>query len=255
MNALPDLKEYYNNNSIQPLDNLKVSEEIYWEDYYQYPDRNFEWKNGYLEEKIAGCYKNISLAAWLDFIIKCFLQTYPIAKVVQLGFAFRMVLSTGISIRKPDFAIVLNNNPIILNDEDISYKGIFDLCIESLSDSTKEGIIIDTIDKKNEYCNSGVKEYYIIDGTGKEMAFYRLNNKGKYDNIEPVCGDIIKSEVLPGFQFRISDFYKRTSIIEITNDEIYRDFMFPYYQVEKKRVERTEKNLELEKQELVRSFG
>jgi len=29
MNALPDLKEYYINNSIQPLDNLKVSEEKY----------------------------------------------------------------------------------------------------------------------------------------------------------------------------------------------------------------------------------
>jgi len=105
----------------------------------------------------VGDFKNIRLAAWLDLVIKCFLNTYPIAKVLQLEFAFRMVLSTGISIRKPDFAVVLNENPVVLNDEDKSYKGIFDLCIESISDSNKKAIQRDTVHKKNEYLRIGIQ--------------------------------------------------------------------------------------------------
>ena len=235
------------NEVITPYDNLKVSEEIYWSHYYEYPDRHFEWKNGYLEEKPVGDFKNIRLAAWLDLVIKCFLNAYPIAKVVQLEFAFRMVLSTGISIRKPDFAVVLNDNPVILKDDDKSYKGTFDLCIESISDCTKKGIQRDTVYKKKEYLQSGVKEYYILDESGKEMAFYRLNNNGEYENIKPVDGDIIKSKVLPGFQFRISDLYKQPLIQEMAKDQLYQNFVFPFYKEEIERADREKKRADREK--------
>ena len=236
---------------LQARDKLKVSEELYWAkyyEYYEYPDRQFEWKNGYLEEKFVGNYKNICIAAWLDFVIKCFLYTNPIAKLIQLEFAFRMALSTGISIRKPDFALVLNENPIALNGDDRKYNGIFDLCIESISDSNKKAILRDAVDKKFEYSQSGVKEYYILDESGNEMAFYRLNSKCEYQNIEPVDGDIIKSEVLLGFQFRISDLYRQPSIKEMAEDEVYQNFVFPYYQQEKQRAENEKKRAENEKQ-------
>jgi len=79
------------NQITPPYDKMKVSEEIYWEHYYEYPDGHFEWKNGFLEEIPVGDFKNIRLAAWLDFVIKCFLHTNPIAKIIQLEFAFRMI--------------------------------------------------------------------------------------------------------------------------------------------------------------------
>ena len=29
----------------------RVSEETYWKEYYEHPDFNYEWNNGFLEEK------------------------------------------------------------------------------------------------------------------------------------------------------------------------------------------------------------
>ncbi len=42
-----------NNNSNISLseDGLHVSENEYWEKYYEHPDFNYEWNNGALEEK------------------------------------------------------------------------------------------------------------------------------------------------------------------------------------------------------------
>jgi hypothetical protein len=64
------------------------------------------------------------------------------------------------------------------------------------------------------------------------MSFYRLNETGIYLKIKPVDGDIIKSKVLPGLQFRISDLKKKPSIEQMANDEIYQDFVTPYYKKE-----------------------
>jgi len=38
---------------------LKISEKEYWDKYYEHPDLNYEWKNGYLEEKFVGNVRNI----------------------------------------------------------------------------------------------------------------------------------------------------------------------------------------------------
>jgi len=237
-----ELRVQKQNNKI--LNRLKVSEKEYWAKYYEHPDLNYEWKNGYLEEKFVGNVRNILVASWLDFVIKCYLFTNPIAKIIQLEFGFRMSLSDGVSIRKPDFALVLNDNPVPLKYDDRSYRGIFDLCIESISDSNSKAINRDTIDKKNEYSEAGVKEYYILDENGENMSFYRLNETGIYLKIKPVDGDIIKSKVLPGLQFRISDLKKKPSIEQMANDEIYQDFVTPYYKKERLRAEREKKRAE-----------
>ncbi len=90
-----------------------------------------------------------------------------------------------------------------LSPHDKSYLGTFDLCIEALSDSTIEIMERDTVTKKEEYAISGVKEYYILDGRRERTQLYRLNAKGVYIPIKQAKGNIIKSKVLPGFQFQI----------------------------------------------------
>ncbi|MCP4110501.1 MAG: Uma2 family endonuclease [Desulfobacteraceae bacterium] len=107
-----------------------------------------------------------------------------------LEFGFRMALPGKTTIRKPDMAVVLNNNPAILHLDDRTYAGIFDLCIEALSDSTKKAKERDTIVKKGEYELAGVREYYILDGKRKDTGFYRLNKWGLYEDIKPGRGGI-----------------------------------------------------------------
>jgi hypothetical protein len=226
----------------------RVSEEEYWENYYEYPDVQYEWNDGYLEAKPVSDYETYLSYQWMTELLGHYLRTHPAAKMVGLEFGFRIPLPIKTVIRKADLGVVRNDNPVPLNREDHSYGGIFDLCIEALSDLKKEDIERDTVHKKAEYQGGGVKEYYIIDGTGRETAFYARDNAGMYQHIIPVNGDIIRSRVLPGFQFRISDLYRQPSPEEMAEDEVYRGFVMRSYQAEKQRAEKERQKAEREKQ-------
>ncbi len=224
-------------------DGLSVSEEEYWEKYYNHPDFNYEWNNGYLEEKPMSDLKGSLVYQWFLVLLRQFLQEFPIAKMIGLEFGFRLALPRKTSIRKPDLAVVLNTNPIMLGDTEFSYKGTFDICIESLSYSRLKEIKRDTVEKKKEYEGIGVREYYILDARKIETAFYQLNQKGKYQKIKPVRKEIVQSEVLPGFKFRISDLYRQPSLEEMATDEVYQGYVLPFYTDIKHRAEYAEQQL------------
>jgi len=185
---------------------------------------------------------------WFLVLLRQFLQEFPIAKMIGLEFGFRLALPRKTSIRKPDLAVVLNTNPIMLGDTEFSYKGTFDICIESLSYSSTKEIKRDTIEKKKEYEGIGVREYYILDARRTDTALYRLNQKGKYQKIKPSRKGIIQSEVLPGFQFRISDLYRQPSLEEMAEDEVYQGYVLPFYQTARQEAETERKKAAIERQ-------
>jgi hypothetical protein len=143
--------------------------------------------------------------------------------------------------------MVLNSNPDPICADDCVYKGTYDLCVESLSFFSQKEIERDTVVKKSEYEGIGVKEYYILDVRKKETVFYRLNPRGKYEKIRPAQG-IIRSGILPGFQFRVSDLYRQPHVEEMSEDEVYYQYVLPFYQrrklfAERHRAEEAEKKL------------
>ncbi len=229
-------------------DGLMVSEDEYWEKYYEHPDFSYEWNNGYLEERPVSDYEGYLMYQWFDRTLQDFFVAYPIGKKVGLEFAFRFALPHKTAIRKPDLGVLLNNNPAGLHLKDRSYSGIFDLCVEAMSDSTVKVKQRDTVVKKGEYEYAGVREYYILDPNKKETAFYRLNAHGIYEHIRPVRGDIIQSVVLPGFQFRISDLYKEPLQKQMAEDVVYKAFVMLPYQIEKQRAEKEKQRAEKEMQ-------
>lgn len=212
----------------------KVSEEEYWKKYYNNPNAVYEWNNGYLEEKAMSDVLTISMYKWFLELLEHYLRTNPIAQSVLLEMGFRLTLSGKKEVRRPDLGVVLHDNPIPLLPHDRSYRGTFDLCVEVLSDSTEEIRKRDTVTKKKEYAQSGVKEYYILDSQRDRIQFYRLGKKGVYIPIKPVKGDIIKSKVLPGFQFRIEDLFTKPSPEEMISDKVYQRFVLPSYTEEKR---------------------
>jgi len=235
-------------------DGRYVSEEEYWEKYYSHLDFNYEWKDGYLEEKPMADFQSSLMYRWFLSILECYFSTYPLGKTVNLDIGFRLAFPGGISIRKPDMAVVLNDNPAMLNLTDCNFEGIFDMCIESLSYSAAGEIKRDTVEKKKEYQGAGVREYCILDARGEETAFYRLNAKGKYVKIKPGKSGIVRSRVLPGFQFAISDLYTQPSPEQLSADKIYGHYVLPFYQKarqqaksEKKRAEQAEMKAQSEK--------
>ncbi|MCB0188613.1 MAG: Uma2 family endonuclease, partial [Caldilineaceae bacterium] len=145
-------------------------------------------------------------------------------------------------VRIPDLGVVCNDNNVPLGDHDRSYKGIFDICIESISDSKQLHVDRDVIHKRNEYAEAGVREYYILDERGKETQFYQLNTRGIYIPIRPQNG-VIRSTVLPGFQFRYGDLYRQPTLIELAQNPVYQAFVLPEYQAQKARADRLAEKL------------
>ncbi len=129
-------------------DNLAVSEEEYWEIY---PDFVYEWNNGYLEVKPMSDVKGSRGYRWFCTVLDYYLTTYPVGTTVSLEIGFRLALPHKTSARIPDLAVVSDNNPVSINDDDCTYSGIFDLCVESLSHSSLKEIRRDMVDKKDEY--------------------------------------------------------------------------------------------------------
>jgi len=220
-----------------------VSEALYWEKYYNFPDIGYEWNNGQLEEIPPGDYAKYMMYVWFLDALCGFLRVEPIARIIGLKVGFRMALPTKTTIRRPDLGVVLDSNPIPLGDHDPIYRGIFDICIESLSDGSQTEIDRDAIIKREEYATAGVQEYYLLDERGIETQFYRLIRRGVYEPLPRVNG-IVRSQVLPGFQFRVADLYEKPTRLQMLDDPVYSGFASPFYGAERQRAELAEARAE-----------
>jgi Uma2 family endonuclease len=206
----------------------RVSEAEYWEKYYvDTRDHQYEWNNGYLEEKPMPDKVSFLMYKWFFKLLDNFLEVCPQGEIIGLEMAFRLVLPHKTVIRKPDLGVVLTSNPVPLGPRDQSYQGIFDICLESLSYSKPSEIKRDTVTKKREYAQAGVKEYYILDARdeGEETAFYQLTPSGIYVPIPPTPDGVIGSTVLRGFQFRLTDLQRRPTLGQLSEDPVYQAFV------------------------------
>ena len=90
--------------------NIKVLEDVYWEEYYELSDIHYEWNDGFLEEKPVSDYKAYLMFLWFVELLRHFFTVYPIGKMIGLEMGFRLQLPHKVTIRKPDTGIILNTN-------------------------------------------------------------------------------------------------------------------------------------------------
>ena len=98
-------------------------------------------------------------------------------------------------IRKPDLSVVLQDNPHPLLPSDCSYHGVFDLCIEALSDRERSGIERDTVTKKAEYARGGVPEYYTLHRDEALQGFFTRVRVVETSFADPCLTRRVKAEV------------------------------------------------------------
>ena len=207
-----------------------VSEQAYWETWYEHPDVNLEWNDGRLEEVPVSDLLTIQVYYWLLELLLHYLRRHPVAQILGLETGFRLALPNGkVSIRKPDLGFIHRDNPIQPAETDNRYLGIPDLVIEALSDSTAANRRRDQVIKKGEYAAVGVREYYILHHDPECIAFYTTTASGVYVPIPPQEG-VIRSRVFPGFRFRRADLQRRPSTNALRGDPIYADFIHPEWQ-------------------------
>ncbi|AUB80759.1 Uma2 family endonuclease [Candidatus Thiodictyon syntrophicum] len=203
-----------------------VSEREYWLDYYLESNVRYEWNNGRLEEKPVSNDETGLVFDWFMHLLRLFLDSRPMAKMAALDMGFRLPLRTGTVIRKPDLGVVCNDNPQPLLPVDVSYHGVFDLCVEVLSDQESRDSVRDTLVKKDEYAAGGVPEYYILHRAPEQQAFLTRTAAGVYLPIAPQDG-VIRSRVLPGLQFRVADLCRRPAHGTLRDDPVYAAFVLP----------------------------
>jgi hypothetical protein len=223
MSTRPAIAEY---PAEAPADHAEwVSETDYWCHYYADADRPYEWNNGRLEEKPVSDQGTYLVYLWFVELLRHYLREHPLGQLAALEMGFRLALPDRTVIRRPDLGLVLAANPAPLLPLDRSYHGIFDLCVEALSDEDRASIDRDLVTKKAEYAAAGVPEYYILHRTDGQLGFFGLNPTGVYQAIVPVDG-VIQSRVLPGFQFRIDDLKRQPDPDRLLDDPVY-PFVLP----------------------------
>jgi Uma2 family endonuclease len=230
MNNLPASATSTASPEAGSADGRLVSEAEYWEDWYDAGDVSYEWNDGRLEEKPVSDFETFQVYLWYLELLRHYLRQQPIGEVVALEMGFRLALPTGTVIRKPDLAVVLADNPVPLDLEDSSYHGVFDLCVEALSTEKPAHVHRDLVVKKAEYAAGGVPEYHVLHREHGNLAFYGLTPGRVYAPL-PVHGSgddrVLRSRVLPGFQFRVSDLMRRPNPDAMRRDPVYSGFVLP----------------------------
>ncbi len=224
-----------------------VTKEAYWAVWYE-AEPSYEWNNGYLEVKPMPNPIQLQLFHWFLELLRQYVAVAQNAQLMGLetGFTMRVPDPDQLHlmkevIRKPDLAAILHTNPVTWGADERSYHGICDLCIEAISDSSKDEILRDTTIKKSEYAFAGVQEYYILDPAGVNMHFYEQAPTGGYVEMQPDEEGVIRSKVLPGFQFRYSDLKRQRSLETLALDDVYRGFVLLHYQAAEARAAAAER--------------
>ncbi len=241
-----------------PAHGLPVTLEEYWEKWYERPhkhiDVSYEWNNGILEAKPLPNFAQTEQYRWFFRLLSCYLEVNPIARILCLETGTYMSVQDASLpsgkwevVFKPDIGIILEDNPAPWGaDDQRAYIGVCDMIVEELSDSTSAEVKRDTEVKKEGYARAGVKEYFILDPKNRHMRFYRLGVAGRYAEIEPDEAGVIRSQVLPGFQFRRTDLLQEPIQADLARDEVYADYVIPELQVAESRAEIAEERADTE---------
>ena len=185
-----------------------VSEEVFWE--YVNEDSNCELINGVLVIHSPASEEHEDIFSYLNALFRLYLEKNNAGKIY--GSRFVMKLSKKWN-SEPDLFIVLPNN--YSNIKETYYEGPADLVIEILSKSTRE---LDLEKKLPEFLRVGVKEVWIIDSQNKELSIFHKNDNQVYKNYK--SDEIVKSQVLPKFKFKIKWlwFRKEFPVIQVFQD-------------------------------------
>ena len=226
-------------NHLAPDHGRRVSKEEYWARWYESPypdlDVSYEWNNGILEAKPLPNAPQVRQYRWFFTLMSCYIQTHPIADLINLETGVSMTVPDPTRpsgkwevVYKPDIGVVLNDNPAPWGAVELrAFEGVCDMIVEEISDSTQAEVRRDTEEKRRGYALAGVKEYYILDPSDRHMHFYRLFADRRYVEIQPDASGVIRSDVLPGFQFRLADLRKLPDLPDLALDEIYANYVFP----------------------------
>jgi Uma2 family endonuclease len=130
------------------------------------------------------------LSKWLMGLIDEYVTELDLGEIFGFRIAFRL---DDVNAPEPDIAFVKKSRLHLVKRGFVA--GSPDAAMEVVS---PESIDRDYESKKLLYEEHGVGEYWIIDEIEETVTLYRLNKKGKYQEVRPK-GGVYHSEVIDGF--------------------------------------------------------
>lgn len=231
-----------------PFDGMRVSEEDYWAYYSEEREPTWEWNDGVLEEKGVSDHLTFKVFDWFVQLLIDYLREHPGTERVGLEMAFRLAMPRKTTIRRPDYALIMSDNPRPIGGLDRSYRGIYDLCIEGLSDSDRETRDNDLIVKRAEYAAVGVREFYVLHREARYRAFWRLNPRGVYEPLPVSAEGVVASELLPGFRWRLADLDRQPDLETLLDDPVYQGYVRKALQAARAQAEAERERAEYERE-------
>lgn len=149
---------------------LKTKQLLTYKDYAMLPDDNrYELLNGELFMVPSPGFFHQSISRDIEFLLWNFVKSNSLGMVFDAPFD---VVLTDNNVVQPDIIFVSNENRAIVTEKNI--QGAPDLVVEILeilSSGTRER---DVLFKKTLYATSGIREYWIVDPTEKNIEVLTL---------------------------------------------------------------------------------
>jgi Uma2 family endonuclease len=114
---------------------------------------------------------------------------------ILAGSDCKVLIAEWESERHPDLAI-FKKPPTSREGKRFWWKWIADIAIEVVSRSSRKR---DYVEKRQEYLDRGIKEYWIVDADKETITILR-RVRGKWDERVLRAGDFYETDLLPGFR-------------------------------------------------------
>lgn len=161
-------------------------------------DEFLAWDNAALAEWVDGeisvltvTDRHDALTGFLRALLQLWVEEQDLG--VVKGEPYAMKLAARPSVREPDIFFVARPN--LPNLRKTYLDGPADLIVEIVSEESRRR---DTGEKRQEYAQNGVREYWIVDYAREQATFLRRNAAGEYEALPPDANGIFRSHVLPG---------------------------------------------------------
>lgn len=157
-------------------------------------DIRAEWVDGEVIVFMQPNNRHVLLVGFLHDLVSLFVRLRALGQT--LGEPFQVLTRGGRAFRRPDLAVFFETPPDV--DPASRRRDIPDLVVEVVSDDSEHR---DHHDKRTEYAEAGVPEYWIIEGReGRHgVTFLILQPNSSYAEIVRDVEGRLRSRVLPGF--------------------------------------------------------
>lgn len=163
--------------------------------------RNCEWIDGEIITMPGASFEHQSISGFLTTILNLFVSQKDLGKIVYSPFA--MKLESQRRGREPDILFVGKEKFHLIKKNYLD--GAADLVVEIIS---PESVGRDRGEKFVEYEAAGIKEFWLIDPTRRQVEFYILNDEKFYQLAETPEG-VFRSRVLPEFFVRVEWLWEK----------------------------------------------